>query len=137
MQQYMTRIENQVAQVGNKIDEYSMACNRGRSIVAEGDVVAVSDYDRDLKQADNNHDINSITPTIRPRSVINPVDRVLSKSGCSYNPVGHVTPKNCAQLLSAGSNCDGVYIINVQNTRYMRVYCDMNNNEGGWTVRIA
>lgn len=47
-------------------------------------------------------------------------------------------PVDCADILQMGYNKSGIYEIRPNNRltegRPLRVYCDMDTNEGGWTV---
>ncbi|ELU01959.1 hypothetical protein CAPTEDRAFT_134707, partial [Capitella teleta] len=42
--------------------------------------------------------------------------------------------KNCKELLSRGKTHSGVYSIQRDTSRDMRVYCDMETDGGGWLV---
>lgn len=43
-------------------------------------------------------------------------------------------PKSCLELKKNWINCDGVYVIMTVSNSIRQVYCDMTNNNGGWTV---
>ncbi len=46
--------------------------------------------------------------------------------------------KSCLDILNNGaSNGDGVYTIKPDGMSYTKVYCDMTNNEGGWTLVLS
>ncbi|XP_029211143.2 ficolin-2-like [Acropora millepora] len=56
---------------------------------------------------------------------------------CKCNP-GYTgipcEPKSCLQVLQSGSNSTGVYRINPDAHKSMKVMCDMTTDGGGWTV---
>ncbi|XP_067028307.1 microfibril-associated glycoprotein 4-like isoform X2 [Acropora muricata] len=43
-------------------------------------------------------------------------------------------PKSCFQVLQSGNNSTGVYRINPDGNKSIRVSCDMTTDGGGWTV---
>ena len=45
-------------------------------------------------------------------------------------------PRDCYDLLRDGHNVSGVYEVYLAKARkFVRVYCDMDSNDGGWLVR--
>ncbi|GFY56559.1 techylectin-5A [Trichonephila inaurata madagascariensis] len=57
---------------------------------------------------------------------------------CSITPEKESKPMDCEDILRSGCNKSGVYTIwtnsRVTNGRPMKVFCDMDTGEGGWTV---
>lgn len=117
------RIGNEITKLETKINEFSNACNNnGRTIQTEPIIVANS-----------SHVVRPIPQLVTLRKTINPADKPTPRSGCQHSSV-LLAPKSCAELHRSGSNCDGVYVITVANFKMIRVYCDMNDDGGGWTV---
>jgi hypothetical protein len=118
------KIGNETKKLETKINEFSNACNNnnGRSIQIEPIIVA-----------NNSHVVKPMPQLVTLRKTINPADKPTARSGCQHSSV-LLAPKSCAELHKSGSNCDGVYVISVANVRMIRVYCDMNDDGGGWTV---
>ena len=47
-------------------------------------------------------------------------------------------PRDCYDVLMAGNNVSGVYDVYLAKARkYLRVYCDMDSDNGGWMVRTS
>ena len=45
-------------------------------------------------------------------------------------------PRDCYDLLMDGNNVSGVYDVYLPKARkILRVFCDMESNDGGWMVR--
>ncbi|KAI8515721.1 hypothetical protein Bbelb_065340 [Branchiostoma belcheri] len=42
--------------------------------------------------------------------------------------------RDCAEIYAGGSTTSGVYLVTLQNNTPVEVYCDMDNDGGGWTV---
>lgn len=46
-------------------------------------------------------------------------------------------PRDCGDILSLGSTSSGVYTVFVGNKLHpISVYCDMETDNGGWTVNL-
>ena len=135
------QIENEMTIIGSKIQEYMTACNtktdnnnntpinnpiNGRSIPPLSGIPPII--------INSSSTVSQIyTPS---RNSIPPVDRSTAvRAGCQHSSE-LLAPKNCAELRRSGADCDGVYVVYVSNFRPLRVYCDMNDNGGGWTVRF-
>lgn len=117
------RIGNEMTKLETRINEFSNACNNnGRTIQTEPIIVANS-----------SQVVKPMPQLVTLRKTINPADKPTARSGCQHSSV-LLAPKSCAELRRSGSNCDGVYVISVANVRMIRVYCDMNDDGGGWTV---
>ena len=60
--------------------------------------------------------------------------RLSSKHDCSHSRPSF--PKDCSEIIQSNSSCQSkVYAVRTGSPlRVQRVYCDMNDNRGGWTV---
>lgn len=121
----ISKLENQVAQVGRKIDEYSVAC-RGRGINNFNIMQNTMSNHQSKEKINHNHNLKA-------RTSINPNEKTKESQKCQHSS-NSLAAKNCLELHQTGANCDGPYIIRIQPTKIHKVYCDMNDNGGGWTV---
>ena len=127
IEQIGVKVENEFTVIESRIQELMTSCNtntnsNGRSIPALGTPPLIVNLS------------SQIQPTIRPSRVsINPAERPKRAENCRHSS-DLLAPKDCKELHNSGADCDGVYIISIANLRYLRVYCDMSDNGGGWTV---
>lgn len=129
IEQIGVKVENELTVIESKIQELMTSCHtntnpHGRSIPPLGMpplIVNISSQSQ---------------PTSSPsRKSINPVERPALTDICQSS-TDLLAPKDCKELHTSGANCDGVYIVHIANTRLFRVYCDMTDNGGGWTVGL-
>nr|GBN25781.1 hypothetical protein AVEN_52990-1 [Araneus ventricosus] len=63
-----------------------------------------------------------------------PMSPIISQNNIS-------SPIDCADILRNGYNKSGVYVIwpksRLTNDRPLNVFCDMDTDGGGWTVRFS
>merc|ERR1712179_625653 len=58
-------------------------------------------------------------------------------SGACGSALPRAKPVDCKDILDGGQNTSGiydVYPVQFQNTGGIKVYCDMDDEEGGWTI---
>ena len=127
MDRISVKVENEMTVIESRIQEYMTTCNtntksNGRSIQSEGMPPLIVNTSSDL--------------FVSTRKTINPALRPTRSDDCQHSS-DLLAPKDCSELRKSGANCDGVYIITVANIRPLRVYCDMTDNGGGWTVWVS
>lgn len=115
-------INTEVGKVSAKLDEFTTSC---RAKQQRGITVS------------NSQDLQALAATVsRARSVIAPVDNPTARQTHCSSTSSLPSPKSCSQLFEHGATCDGIYII-MPRFRAARVYCDMTDNGGGWTVCVT
>ncbi|CAG2118359.1 unnamed protein product [Medioppia subpectinata] len=120
-------IENEMTIIGSKIEEYMSSCNTNVHNNNKGRSIAPQDLPPIIVNS-----TQSFAPN-NQRKTISPAKRPTNPSDCQHSST-LLTPKTCSELNKSGANCDGVYVIFIGNTKLLRVYCDMSDNGGGWTV---
>ncbi|XP_015789050.1 angiopoietin-2 [Tetranychus urticae] len=84
-----------------------------------------------VNQADSPR-LDGLTQRINDCPIMDP--RLSSKLDCTHSRPNF--PKDCAEIITSNSTCQSkVYAVRTGSPlRVQRVYCDMDDNGGGWTV---
>ncbi|XP_054158767.1 angiopoietin-related protein 6-like [Oppia nitens] len=138
LEQIGVRIENEMSIIGSKLEEYVSQCTAATSAAGSHPNLKARSILPDNTPPVIVHNASSSSGNVEftassQRKTIRLANRPLGASSCQRS--SHLlAPKSCGELYTSGANCDGVYVISVANSRLLRVYCDMSDNGGGWTV---
>ncbi|CAG2164549.1 unnamed protein product [Oppiella nova] len=129
LDQISVTIENEMTIMGSKLEEYMSNCNSN----TPNNNKARSLPPQDIPPIIVNTSSLLVKPTFTRKTISLAKKPTSAQSGCQHSsPL--LAPKSCSELYNSGSTCDGIYVITIANTRPLRVYCDMSDNGGGWTV---